>query len=130
MLYDAYCVAIMQEATNDLLRGSCNKIVDLNSVVLNVNHCLENEGNKMVTNKEKHVVLQDIGKKEDCKSEISVVNRAGKREQMREIGNGVIDISIGLMGIRVMDCDDKDVGYGVEDICEENVVDPNLRYIL
>ncbi|GKD22270.1 hypothetical protein Tco_1223973, partial [Tanacetum coccineum] len=31
--------------------------------------------------------------------------------------NGVIDISIGLMGIRVMNCDDK----GVEDICEENV---------
>ncbi|GJS35951.1 hypothetical protein Tco_0534333 [Tanacetum coccineum] len=31
--------------------------------------------------------------------------------------NEMIDISIGLMGIRVMSCDDK----GVEDICEENV---------
>ncbi|GJY24244.1 hypothetical protein Tco_0397902 [Tanacetum coccineum] len=87
-LYDAYCVAIMQEATNDHLRGSCNKIVDSNSVVLDVNHCLENKDNKMLTNKEKHVVLQDIGKKEDCKA---------------------------------MDYDDKDVGYDVEDICEENV---------
>nr|GEY96253.1 hypothetical protein [Tanacetum cinerariifolium] len=69
-LYDAYLVANMQEATNDLLRESCNKIV------------------------------------------------AGKSEQKREIGNdiedeevielndasGVIDISIGLMGIRLMDC--------------------------
>nr|GFA21577.1 hypothetical protein [Tanacetum cinerariifolium] len=119
-LYDAYLLANMQEATNKILRDSC-KIVDTHSVDLDVNHCLENKGNKMVTNKEKHVVLQDTGKKEDCKSEISVVNKAGKREQRKEIGNGVIDISIGLIGIKVMDCDDKDVGYGVEDICEENV---------
>nr|GEZ94961.1 hypothetical protein [Tanacetum cinerariifolium] len=72
----------------------------------------------MVTNKEKHVALQDIGKKKDSYSEINFVNKAGKREQKREIGNdiedeevielndasGVIDISIGLMGIRLMDC--------------------------
>ncbi|GKE04130.1 hypothetical protein Tco_1396148, partial [Tanacetum coccineum] len=72
------------------LRESCNKILDANSV----------------------------GKKKDSNSKISVVNKAGKREQKREIGNDiedkevieindasrVIDISIGLMGIRLMDC--------------------------
>ncbi|GJZ15313.1 hypothetical protein Tco_0550990 [Tanacetum coccineum] len=59
-----------------------------------------------------------IRKKKDSNSEISVVNEAGKREQKRGIGNdiedeevielnnasGVIDTSIGLMGIRLMDC--------------------------
>nr|GEY72060.1 hypothetical protein [Tanacetum cinerariifolium] len=87
----------------------------------------ENEGNKMVTNREKHVVLQGIRKKQDCNSEISVVNKAGKREQMREIRNRVIDISISLMGIRVMDCDDKDVGYGIKNICDENVEDADME---
>ncbi|GJT11345.1 hypothetical protein Tco_0858387 [Tanacetum coccineum] len=69
-------------------------------------------------------VNKDIGKEEDNSSisvvntsEFSVVTKVDKVEQKREIGNGVIDISIGFMGIRVMDCDDK----GVDDICEENV---------
>ncbi|GJT14393.1 hypothetical protein Tco_0861435, partial [Tanacetum coccineum] len=66
----------------------------------------------------KFVNSVSTGKKKDSNSEISVVNKAGKREQKRGIGNdiedeevielnnasGVIDTSIGLMGIRLMDC--------------------------
>nr|GFA81317.1 hypothetical protein [Tanacetum cinerariifolium] len=88
-------------------------------VVLGVNDCLRNEGIKIVTNIEKNDVNKDIRKEEDNSSntsEFSVVNKAGKREQKREIGNGIsvankvdkmeqkreignglIDISIGLM---------------------------------
>ncbi|GKE46945.1 hypothetical protein Tco_1478203 [Tanacetum coccineum] len=96
-LYDAYCLAILQEATNKLLRERCNKMLDVNYVGLDVNHCLENKGNKMVTNKAKDVVEQDIGKNEDSNSgisvhnsEISIVNESGERELKRELGNGIV----------------------------------------
>ncbi|GKD55715.1 hypothetical protein Tco_1289102 [Tanacetum coccineum] len=123
-LYDAYCLALMRESTNKILRESCNKIVDSYSAGLGVNDCLRNDGIKSVNTMETNEVNKDTGKEEGNSSisvvntsEFSVVNKVGKREQKREVENGVIDISIGLMGIRVMDCDDK----GVEDICEENV---------
>nr|GEX32275.1 hypothetical protein [Tanacetum cinerariifolium] len=49
-LYDTYCLAILQESTNNLLRKRCNNMLDVNSAGLDVNHCLENKGNKMATN--------------------------------------------------------------------------------
>ncbi|GJY33758.1 hypothetical protein Tco_0418227 [Tanacetum coccineum] len=122
MPYDTYCLAIMQEATKKLLKESCNKIVDSDYLILDVSDCLKSVGSKMITNKEKNDGEQDIGKKEDSNcgiisvnnSKISVVDDSGKREQKKEMGNdigdegiesnnanGVVDITIGLMG-----CDD------------------------
>ncbi|GJR10992.1 hypothetical protein Tco_0793644 [Tanacetum coccineum] len=73
---------------------------------------IRRKGIEIVSTKEENDVHQD-----SSVSDVSVVNKADKMEQKGEVGNGMIDISIGLMGIRVMNCDDK----GVEDICEENV---------
>nr|GEU67550.1 proline--tRNA ligase, cytoplasmic [Tanacetum cinerariifolium] len=118
-LYKACCVAIMQEATNDLLRRRCNKIVDSNSVVLEVNHSLENEGNKMVTNKAKDVVEQDIGKNEDSncgisvnKSGVSVVNESSEREPKRELGNGIVEDGKGYQ---------IELSEVIDEGCDENV---------
>nr|GEX76312.1 putative reverse transcriptase domain-containing protein [Tanacetum cinerariifolium] len=75
---------------------------------------IRKKGIQIVTTIEKNEVKQDIRKKEDSNFsisvnnfEISVVNKAGKMKQKRKIRNGVIDISIGLMGIRLMGCDVK-----------------------
>ncbi|GJY45259.1 hypothetical protein Tco_0434322 [Tanacetum coccineum] len=94
MPYDAYCLAIMQEATNKLLKESCNKIVDSDYLILDVSDCLKSVGSKMITNKEKNDGEQDIGKKEDSNcgiisvnnSKISVVDDSGKREQKKKWG--------------------------------------------
>ncbi|GJW47777.1 hypothetical protein Tco_0079423 [Tanacetum coccineum] len=56
-------------------------------------------------------ILEKINQKGSVKEYYDVVMESNDVNEM-------IDISIGLMGIRVMSCDDK----GVEDICEENVV--------
>ncbi|GJU90183.1 putative tetratricopeptide-like helical domain-containing protein [Tanacetum coccineum] len=88
------------------------QLQDSNSEVYDVSDCLESEGIEIVSTKEENDVHQD-----SSVSDVSVVNKADKMEQKGEVGNRMIDISIGLMGIRVMNCDDK----GVEDICEENV---------
>ncbi|GKE14158.1 hypothetical protein Tco_1421735 [Tanacetum coccineum] len=58
-LYDAYCLAIMQESTNKLLGQNCSKNVDLNSVGLDVVGCLRRDGNKIVINKDENEVKQD-----------------------------------------------------------------------
>ncbi|GKB57111.1 bifunctional fucokinase/fucose pyrophosphorylase [Tanacetum coccineum] len=109
----------MQDSNIKHLMESCGKNVDYNSVVVDVSDCLKNEGIKIVTTIEKNDV-------KDTGNGISVVNKVDKMEQKREIGNGVIDISIGLMGVRVMDCDDKDVvgseeiGLGASEIDDDN----------
>ncbi|GKC22231.1 hypothetical protein Tco_1024381 [Tanacetum coccineum] len=143
MPYDAYCLAIMQEATNKLLKESCNKIVDSNYLILDVSDCLKSVGSKMITNKEKNDGEQDIGKKEDSNCgiisvnnyEISVVDDSGKREQKREMGNdigdegiesnnanGVVDITIGLMG-----CDDgMNVSFSMNGNSDCEVIDGEL----
>ncbi|GJT90732.1 hypothetical protein Tco_1079577 [Tanacetum coccineum] len=140
-LYDAYCLAIMQESTNELLR----KIgLDVNFMGLDVNHCLGNKGNKMVTNKEKHVVLQYIRKKEDRdsgisvnNSEINIVNESGEREIKRELGNGiegdeVIEFIVGdIIWEEEEDCTIEEIesngvtaitggGIGGGELCKEN----------
>ncbi|GJR32353.1 hypothetical protein Tco_1108585 [Tanacetum coccineum] len=97
-LYDAYCWASTQETNIKHLMESCGKNAGYNSVVVDVSDCLKNKGIKIVTTTEKNDVNKEIG------NGISVANKVDKMEQKREIGNGVIDISIGLMGIRLMDC--------------------------
>nr|GEX04997.1 Myc-type, basic helix-loop-helix (bHLH) domain-containing protein [Tanacetum cinerariifolium] len=78
-LYDTYCLAILQESTNNLLRKRCNNMLDVNYVGLDVNHCLENKGNKMVTNSNSGISVHN--------SEISVVNESGEGELKREFEN-------------------------------------------
>nr|GEU85209.1 retrotransposon-related protein [Tanacetum cinerariifolium] len=95
-LYDAYCVAILQESTNEFLRKSGSKNVDSNTLVLDVSDCLDSEGIEIVITIEKNDGKQDIG------NDI-------KEEEVMELNNASeeINISIGMMGIRLMDCDDK-----------------------
>nr|GEV74905.1 hypothetical protein [Tanacetum cinerariifolium] len=95
-LYDAYCVAILQESTNEFLRKCGSKNVDSNTLVLDVSDCLDSEGIEIVNTIEKNDGKQDIGNDIE-EEEVMELNDA----------SGEIDISIGLMGIRLMDCDDK-----------------------
>ncbi|GKA55997.1 hypothetical protein Tco_0755069 [Tanacetum coccineum] len=111
-LHDAYCMASMYESDCKRLWESCQMNIDSNSEVYDVSDCLESEGIEIVSTIEENDVHQD-----SSVSDVSVVNKTDKMEQKGEVGNEMIEKSIGLMGIRVMNCDDK----GVEDICEENV---------
>nr|GEY02704.1 hypothetical protein [Tanacetum cinerariifolium] len=96
MLYDAYCVAILQESTNEFLRKSGSKNVDSNTLVLDVSDCLDSDGIEIVNTIEKNDGKQDIGNDIE-EEEVLELNDA----------SGEIDISIGLMSIRLMDCDNK-----------------------
>ncbi|GKF88388.1 hypothetical protein Tco_0259265, partial [Tanacetum coccineum] len=105
-------MAFMYESDCKRLWESCQMNEDSNFEVYDVSDCLESEGIEIVSTKEENDMHQDSSVRD-----VSVVNKADKMKQKGKVGNGMIDISIGLMGIRVMNCDDK----GVEDICEENV---------
>nr|GEV00801.1 zinc finger CCCH domain-containing protein 11-like [Tanacetum cinerariifolium] len=118
-LYDAYCLAILQESTNNLLRKRCN-MLDVNSVGLDVNHCLENKGNKMVTNSNSvndeviEFIDGDImGEEEDCNIEEIVSN------VLTDITN------IGINGDDLCKEDGKDnqieLSEVIDECCDENV---------
>ncbi|GKD67082.1 hypothetical protein Tco_1309190, partial [Tanacetum coccineum] len=70
------------KSTNNLLRKRCNNMLDVNSVDLDVNHCLKNKSNKMVTNSNYGISVHN--------SEISVVNESSEGELKRELGNGMV----------------------------------------
>nr|GEW52532.1 ATP-dependent zinc metalloprotease FTSH, chloroplastic-like [Tanacetum cinerariifolium] len=107
-LYDAYCLAILQESTNNLLRKRCNNMLDVNSMGLDVNHCLENKGNKMVTNSNSGISVHN--------SEISVVNESGEGELKREFENGIVNDEViefidgDIMG-EEEDCNIEEIAY-------------------
>nr|GEZ51644.1 hypothetical protein [Tanacetum cinerariifolium] len=90
------------------------------------------EGNSSISvvNTSEFSVVNKAGKKEqkrDIGNGISVDNKVDKMEQKREIGNGVIDISIGLIGIRLMDCGFTENGNLVlEPVCEKNEVEQDI----
>ncbi|GJT41733.1 ATP-dependent zinc metalloprotease FTSH, chloroplastic-like protein [Tanacetum coccineum] len=70
------------ESTNNLLRKRCNNMLDVNSVDLDVNHCLKNKSNKMVTNSNYGISVHN--------SEIGVVNESSEGELKRELENGMV----------------------------------------
>nr|GEY70153.1 zinc finger, CCHC-type [Tanacetum cinerariifolium] len=125
-LHDAYYLASMYESDYKHFWVSCKKNVDSNSVVLDVNDCLRNEGIKSVNTMETNDVNKDIWKEEGNSSisvvntsEFSVVNKASKREQKRDIGNGI--------SIRLMDCGfTKNGNLVLEPVCEKNEVEQDI----
>nr|GEY52912.1 hypothetical protein [Tanacetum cinerariifolium] len=75
----------------------------------------------------KHFWLVKREQKMDIGNGISVDNKVDKMEQKREIGNRVIDISIGLMGISLMDCGfTKNGNLVLEPVCEKNEVEQDI----
>ncbi|GJX07515.1 hypothetical protein Tco_0195447 [Tanacetum coccineum] len=124
-LYNAYLLANMQEATNKLLGQSCRKNVDSNSVVLDVVGCLRRDGNEIVIDKQENEVKQD--------SSVSNVRVAANDfddsvATDSDIRKQNVDFRKDIKGDEVIEfvVDDKDGGYSVEDICEQNVADMEL----
>ncbi|GJR59357.1 hypothetical protein Tco_1501519 [Tanacetum coccineum] len=119
-LYNAYLLANMQEATNKLLGQSCRKNVDSNFVVLDVVGCLRRDGNEIVIDKQENEVKQD--------SSVSNVRVAANDfddsvATDSDIRKQNVDFRKDIKGDEVIEfvVDDKDGGYSVEDICEQNV---------